>query len=89
MRHNSNSLTHTVPSSFVCTSPLAVITVTGLLETRTVSNSDERKSSGSTCALMLRNLQQILAPLDSSRMVMAYTKLQNVALSLSLASSHC
>ena len=43
--HNSNSLTHTVASSFVCTSPLAAVTVTGLLVTRTVSTSAEFQSS--------------------------------------------
>ena len=39
-----NSLTHTVASPFVCTSQLAVITVVGLLDVVTVSNSTEFKS---------------------------------------------
>ena len=42
--NKSNSLTYTVASSFVCTSPLAVTTVVGLSETLTVSNSTELKS---------------------------------------------
>ena len=40
----SNSLTLIVASSFVCTSPLAVITVVGLLDVGTVSNSAEFKT---------------------------------------------
>ena len=40
----SNSLTYTVASSFVCTSPLAVITVLGSLDTHTVSNSADFRS---------------------------------------------
>ena len=42
--NKSNSLTHTVASSFVCTSPLAGTTVVGLLETPTVSDSPECRS---------------------------------------------
>ena len=44
VKNTSNSLTYTVASSFVCTSPLAVITVVGLLDVVTVSNSAEFKS---------------------------------------------
>ena len=40
----SNSLTYTVASSCVCTSPLAVMTVVGLLDVVTVPNSAEFKS---------------------------------------------
>ena len=40
----SNSLTYTVASSLVCTSPLAVITVVGLLDVLMVSNSAELRS---------------------------------------------
>ena len=43
-KNKSISLTKTVGSSFVCTSPLAVITVVGLFEVVTVSNSAEFKS---------------------------------------------
>ena len=39
--NKSNSWTHTVASSLVCTSPLAVITVVGLLDVLMVSNSAE------------------------------------------------
>ena len=42
--NKSNSLTYTVASSFVCTSPLAATTVVGLLETLTDSNSAEFRS---------------------------------------------
>ena len=42
--NSSNSLTYTVASSFVCISPLAVTTVTAVLEIRSVSNSAELKS---------------------------------------------
>ena len=40
----SNSLTYTIASSFVCTSPLAVTTVIGLLDVVKVSISEEFKS---------------------------------------------
>ena len=40
----SRSWTYTVASSFVCTSPLAVITVVGLLDFRRVCSSAELKS---------------------------------------------
>ena len=40
----SNSLTYTVASSLVCTSPSAVITVVGLLDVLMVSNSAELRS---------------------------------------------
>ena len=40
----SNCLTHTVASSLVCTSPLAVITVVGLLDVLMVANSAELRS---------------------------------------------
>ena len=43
-KNKSISLTKTVGSSFVCTSPLAVITVVGLFEVVTVSNSAEFKA---------------------------------------------
>ena len=39
--NRSNSLTYTVASSLVCTSPLAVITVVGFLDVLMVSNSAE------------------------------------------------
>ena len=39
----SNSLTYTVASSLVCTSPLAVNTVVGLLDVLMVSNSAEQR----------------------------------------------
>ena len=42
--NRSNSLTFTVASSFVCTSPLVATTVVGLWETITVSNSAEFRS---------------------------------------------
>ena len=42
--NKSNSRMYTVASCFVCTSPLAVTTVVGLLETLTVSNSAELRS---------------------------------------------
>ena len=42
--NKSNSLTYTVASSFVCTSPLTATTFVGLLETLTISNSDEFRS---------------------------------------------
>ena len=42
--NKSYSLQHTVAASFVCTSPLAVTTVVGLLETIAVSNSAEFRS---------------------------------------------
>ena len=44
VKNISNSLTQTVASSCVCTSPLAVVTVVGLLDVVTVSNSAEFKS---------------------------------------------
>ena len=44
LTNKSNSLTHTVASSFVGTSPLAVTTVIGLSETVTVSHSAELRS---------------------------------------------
>ena len=39
--NKSKPLTYTVASSFVCTSPLAVITAVGVLDTRTISSSAE------------------------------------------------
>ena len=42
--NESNSLTYTVASSLVCTSPLAVITVVGLLDILMLSNSAESRS---------------------------------------------
>ena len=42
--NRSNSLTKTVASSLVCTSPLAVVTVVGFLDVLTVSNSAELRS---------------------------------------------
>ena len=42
--NTSNSLTFVVASSLVCTSPLAVITVVGLLDVLVVSNSAELRS---------------------------------------------
>ena len=39
--NKSDSLTYTVASSFVCTSPVAVTTVVGLFKTLTVANSAE------------------------------------------------
>ena len=42
--NKSNSLTYTVASSLVCTSPLAVITVVGFLDILMVSNSAELRS---------------------------------------------
>ena len=42
--NKSNSLTFVVASSLVCTSPLAVITVVGLLDVIMVSNSAELRS---------------------------------------------
>ena len=47
-----NSLTYTVASSFVGTSPLAVTTVVGLFETLTVSNSAELRSFLLTMCLL-------------------------------------
>ena len=44
VKNISNSLTYTVTSSCVCTSPLAVTTVVGLLDVVTVSHSAEFKS---------------------------------------------
>ena len=44
VKNISNSPTWTVASSFVCTSPLAVITVIGLLDVVTFSNSAQFKS---------------------------------------------
>ena len=44
VKNISNSLTYTVASSCVCTSPLAVFTVVGLLDVVTVSNSAVLKS---------------------------------------------
>ena len=44
VKNMSNSLTYTVASSCVCTSPFAVFTVVGLLDVVTVSNSAEFKS---------------------------------------------
>ena len=46
----SNSLIYTVASSFVCTSPLALIMVDGLSKTLTVSIRQSSGLSGSTCA---------------------------------------
>ena len=66
---------------------LAVIAVTGSVVTRTVSKSDEFKSFWlSMCKVMLRNLQQILSLLDSLRMAMAYTELQDCSFSVTLVS---
>ena len=42
--NKSNSLTYTIASSFVCTSPMAVTTVVGLSETLAVSNSAALRS---------------------------------------------
>ena len=44
LTNKSNSLTYIVASSLVCTSPLAVITVVGLLDVLMVSNSAELRS---------------------------------------------
>ena len=44
LTNKSNCLTYTVASSFVCTSPLAVITVVGLLDVLMVCNSAESRS---------------------------------------------
>ena len=44
LTNKSNCLTYTVASSLVCTSPLAVITVVGLLDVLMVSNSAELRS---------------------------------------------
>ena len=41
VKNISNSLTYTIASSCVCTSPLAVMTIVGLLDVVTVSNSAE------------------------------------------------
>ena len=58
--NKSNSFTQTLASSFVCTSPLAVKTVVGLLDVVTVPNSAEFKSffHCSACASTLRSLQR-------------------------------
>ena len=44
VKNKSNSLTYTVASSFVSTSPLAVTTVVGISDAFTVSNSAELQS---------------------------------------------
>ena len=44
VNQKSNCLTNPVASSLVCTSPLDVITVVGLLDVLTVSNSAESRS---------------------------------------------
>ena len=44
LTNKSNSLTYTVASSLVCTSPLAVITVVGFLDIFMVFNSAELRS---------------------------------------------
>ena len=44
LKNKSNSLTYTVASSRVCTSPLAVISLVGLLDVLMVSNSAELRS---------------------------------------------
>ena len=62
--NNSSSSTYTAVSSFVHTPPLAAITITGVLETPKVSNSEEFCPFLSACALMLQNLPQILFPTD-------------------------
>ena len=44
LTNKSNCLTYTVASSLVCTSPLAIITIVGLLDVLMVSNSAELRS---------------------------------------------
>ena len=50
--NKSNSLTYTVASSLVCTSPSAVITVIGLLDVLMVSNSAESRSPSLTICIL-------------------------------------
>ena len=50
--NKSNSLTYTVASKFVCTSPLAATTVVGLLETLRITIRLSSDLSCSACALM-------------------------------------
>ena len=80
--NKSNPLTCTVASSFVCTSPLAVLTVTGVWETRIVSNSAEFKSFLPSMCIdapeSTTNSLPYVSPLDSSRTGLASTKLQEV-----------
>ena len=67
-------LWQTVASSCVCTSPVAVITVVGLLDVVTVSNSAEFGSFFfCSCASTIRSLQQILLPLVLGLMAQAGT----------------
>ena len=52
LTNKSNVLTYTVASSLVCTSPLAVITVVGLLDVLMVSNSAEFMSFSLTMCIL-------------------------------------
>ena len=74
----SNSLTCTVVSSFVCTSPLAVITVMGFLENELFPIQPNSIPFGSACALTLENQPQIISPLVLSRMALEDTIPQQV-----------
>ena len=87
--NNSNSLTHTVASSFVSTSPLAVTTVVGLLETPTVSNSAEERSFLLTmCMLAPESTTNALSSgfiVDAASKIHSSEGEQNAAFSFSLS----
>ena len=73
--NKSKSLTYTVASSFVSTSPLAVTTVVGLLEALTASNSTESRSFLLTVCMLA--LESTTNSLSSSFIVDAAGKLHS------------
>ena len=68
VKNMSNSLTYTIASSCVCTSPLAVMTIVGLHDFVKVSISASFKSFCWSYALARRSRQQTLFPQVSTLM---------------------
>ena len=89
LTNKSNCLTYTVASSLVCTSPLAVITVVGLLDVLMVSNSAELRSFLLTvCVLAPESTTNSLSSgsfVDAARSTHSCARKQNAALSFSLS----
>ena len=88
-RISFNSLTQTVASSLVCTSPLAVITVAGFFEILMVSNSAALRSLLLTiCILALESTTNFLSSgfmVDGAGKLHSSVGEKNVALSCSLS----
>ena len=89
LTNKSNCLTFTVASSLVCTSPLAVITVVGLLDVLMVSNSAELRSFLLTiCILAPESTTNYLSSgsfVDAAGSTHSSAEKWNAALSFSLS----